>query len=130
MMTDPIADMLTRIRNASLVHKKEVELSFSKIKLAIATILVDTGYLAKVEVRKDGNKSFLLLILKYNGRDSAVHHLSRISKLGRRVYVKANEIDRVINGFGMAIISTPKGLMTDTAARAAKLGGEVICEVY
>jgi len=130
MMTDPIADMLTRIRNASLVHKKEVELAFSKIKMAIANILVASGYLAKVETRKDGNKSYLLLTLKYSGRESAIRHLARVSKPGHRVYVKATELDKVLNGFGMAIISTPKGLMTDMAARGVKLGGEVICEVY
>ncbi|MFA7654203.1 MAG: 30S ribosomal protein S8 [Candidatus Magasanikbacteria bacterium] len=130
MMTDPIADMLTRIRNASLVHKKEVELSFSKIKLAIANILVEAGYLTKVEEHKDGNKSYLILTLKYIGREGAVHNLKRISKPGHRVYAKANELDKVLNGFGMAILSTPQGLLTDTQAKVKKVGGEVICEVY
>ncbi len=130
MMTDPIADMLTRIRNASLVHKKEVELSFSKIKLAIAKILVDTGYLSGAQERKDGNKVYLLLTLKYSGRDSAVHHLKRVSKPGHRVYAKANELAKVLNGFGTAILSTPKGVLSDADARLHKVGGEVICEVY
>lgn len=130
MMTDPIADMLTRIRNASLVNKKEVELSFSKIKLAIANILVANGYLANAQERKDGKKSYLLLTLKYNGREAAVHHLKRISKPGHRVYAKANELDKVLNGFGTAVLSTPMGVISDAQARASKVGGEVICEVY
>lgn len=129
-MTDPIADMLTRIRNASMVHKKEVELSFSKIKLAIANILAANGYLTKVETRKDGAKSYLLLTLKYSGRDSVISHLARVSKPGRRVYAKCTDLDKVLNGFGMAIISSPQGLMTDIEARQKRLGGEVICEVY
>jgi len=130
MMTDPIADMLTRIRNASLVHKKEVELSFSKIKLAIAKILVSTGYLNSVEERKDGNKTYLLLTLKYSGRDSAIHSIKRISKPGHRVYAKASELDKVLNGFGMAVLSTPQGVLSDTDAKLHQVGGEVICEVY
>jgi len=130
MMTDPIADMLTRIRNASLVHKKEVELSFSKIKLAIAKILVTTGYLNGAQERKDGNKIYLLLNLKYSGRDSAIHSIKRISKPGHRVYAKADELDKILNGFGMAVLSTPKGVLSDADARLHKVGGEVICEVY
>lgn len=129
MMTDPIADMLTRIRNASLVHKKEAVVPFSKIKLAIAKILVKEGYLAGVEEKKDIHP-FLLLTLKYEDGDSVIHSLKRISKPGHRVYAKSEELNTVLNGFGFAILSTPQGLMTNNQARKNKMGGEVICEVY
>lgn len=129
MMTDPIADMLTRIRNASLVHKKEVSLPFSKMKQAIAEILVANDYLEKVEMVKDA-KPFLLLTLKYFGTEPAVHSLRRISKPGQRRYVKCDEIEKVLNGLGVAILSTPKGLMSNFDAIKNKLGGELVCEVY
>lgn len=129
MMTDPIADMLTRIRNASSVHKKEVVVGYSKINLGIARILVREGYLEKVEEKKDKLPS-LSLTLKYTAGRPAIDHLKRVSKPGGRCYVKKDEIKPVLNGFGVAIISTPRGLLTNTEARAANLGGEVICEVY
>ncbi len=129
MMTDPIADMLTRIRNASLVHKKEVSVPFSKIKLAIANILVRTGYLEKVEEKKDGH-AYLLLTLKYESRAGVIHSIKRISTPGHRKYVKADAISKVLNGFGVAILSTPKGIMSDAEAIQNKVGGELICEVY
>ncbi len=129
MMTDPIADMLTRIRNASMVHKKEVALPYSKIKLAIAEILVREGFLEKIEVSED-KKPQILITLKYQGRESAINSLKRISKPGHRQYVKSTEIGKVLNGFGLAIISTPKGVMTHAEAKKEKIGGELICEVY
>ncbi|KKP59642.1 MAG: 30S ribosomal protein S8 [Candidatus Magasanikbacteria bacterium GW2011_GWC2_34_16] len=129
MMTDPIADMLTRIRNAYLVHKKEVVLSSSKIKQAIAEILVREGYLAKVE-KKEDKHPYLVLTLKYAGSEPAASHLKRVSKPGGRVYVRANEIGTVLNGFGVYIISTPQGVKTGQEAISAKLGGEVLCEIY
>lgn len=129
MMTDPIADMLTRIRNASMVHKKEVALAYSKIKLAIAEILVREGFLEKIEVSED-KKPQILIKLKYQGRESAIYSLKRISKPGHRRYVKSTELGKVLNGFGLAIISTPKGVLTHIEAKKEKIGGELICEVY
>ena len=129
MMTDPIADMLTRIRNASMVHKKEVVVPFSKIKMAIANILVRTGYLEKAEEKKDGHP-YLLLTIKYEGREAAIHSIARVSTPGHRKYVKAEAIEKVLNGFGIAILSTPKGVMTNADAIKNKVGGELICEVY
>jgi small subunit ribosomal protein S8 len=129
MMTDPIADMLTRIRNASLVRKAEVVLPFSKIKLAIAKLLVREGYLAGVEERTDTHP-YIVLQLKYVNGQAAIRDLKRISTPGARCYAKHDKLKRVLNGFGMAIISTPTGLLTDNEARQAKIGGEIICEVY
>jgi len=129
MMTDPIADMLTRIRNAALVGKKEVAVPYSKIKLSIAQILVRTGYLEKAETTKDLHLG-LLLVLKYANKQPAISQIKRISKPGCRRYVKQEEIKKVLDGFGLAIISTPKGLLTNQEARKEKVGGEIICEVY
>ena len=129
MMTDPIADMLTRIRNASLIHKKEVIVPYSKMKLGLAKILVEQNYLEKAEEKKDVHP-YLLLTLKYHGRTPAITHIKRISKPGHRQYIKKDEIERVLSGFGLAILSTPKGLLTNDQARKQQVGGEVICEVY
>ncbi|MDO9510029.1 MAG: 30S ribosomal protein S8 [Candidatus Magasanikbacteria bacterium] len=129
MMTDPIADMLTRIRNASLVKKAEVSIPFSKIKLAIAQTLVKEGYLEKAEKSKDALAQ-LILTLKYENREPVIHVLKRMSKPGQRRYVKSSEIKKVLNGFGIAIISTPRGIMTSWEASREKVGGEIICEVY
>lgn len=129
MMTDPIADMLTRIRNASLIRKKDVVVPFSKIKLGLAKILVEQGYLEKAEENKDVHP-YILLTLKYHGRTPAITHIKRISKPGHRQYIKKDEIERVLSGFGLAILSTPKGLLTNDQARKQQVGGEVICEVY
>ena len=129
MMTDPIADLLTRIRNASLVRKTEVVLPFSKLKLAIANVLVRAGYLTKAEERTDTHP-FLVLTLKYANGQPAIQSLKRVSTPGGRRYVKHDQLKRVLNGFGLAIISTPQGLLTDTEARAAKGGGVIICEGY
>ncbi len=129
MMTDPIADMLTRIRNASLVHKKEVILPYSKIKLAIASILVKEGYLKKAEEKKDVHP-YILLTLQYNSGAPAVNFIKRVSKPGHRRYVKKEDIEKVLSGFGVAILSTPKGLLTNIEARQENVGGELICEIY
>jgi small subunit ribosomal protein S8 len=129
MMTDPIADMLTRIRNASMINKPEICVPFSKIKLALANLLVKTGYLSGVQEKKDVHP-YLLINLKYNDKQPAISHIKRISKPGRRVYKKSDEIREVLNGFGISLLSTPKGLMTNQEARMAKVGGELICEVY
>lgn len=129
MMTDPIADMLTRIRNASLVHKKEITLPFSKIKMAIAAILVREGYLVKTEEVK-GMPRTLVLTLKYTDRVPAIQSLKRVSTPGHRRYVKKDEITSVLNGFGVAILSTPQGVLSGKEARAANVGGELLCEIY
>jgi len=129
MMTDPIADLLTRIRNASNVKKKEVSAPYSKIKLAIAEILVRKGYLSGVVVSKD-TPAQLLLALKYSGGKPAISSLKRVSKPGGRCYVKKDEIREVLNGYGMSILSTPQGLLTNREAKKAQVGGELICEVY
>ncbi len=129
MMTDPIADMLTRIRNASVIHKPEVVVPFSKIKMGIATILVREGYLVKAEEKKDRHP-YILLTLKYSKGSPVIQHVKRVSTPGHRLYVKKEKIKQILNGFGIAILSTPQGLLTDKEARKAAVGGEVICEVY
>lgn len=128
-MTDSIADMLTRIRNASLIRRKEVVLPYSGVKSAIASILVREGYLEKAEEVKEKVPQ-LILTLKYDNRQPAIHHLRRVSKPGHRHYVKHGDLKNVLNGFGLSILSTPKGIMTDAEARKEKIGGELICEVY
>jgi len=130
MMTDPIADMLTRIRNASMAHKKEVIVAYSKIKLAIASILVREGYLLSMEEDKKDSHAYLVIKLKYDGGDSVIHSLKRVSKPGHRIYVKKENIGRVLSGFGVAILSTPRGVLSDHEAKKAQVGGELLCEVY
>jgi small subunit ribosomal protein S8 len=129
MMTDPIADMLTRIRNAYKVRKAEVTFPYSKLKLKICEILAREGYLQNVEVSSDVQKQ-ITVALKYAGRQAAINELKRVSKPGSRYYVQASSIGKVLNGFGVAIFSTSKGLLTGEEAKAAKVGGELICEVY
>jgi small subunit ribosomal protein S8 len=129
MMTDPIADMLTRIRNAVVVKKTEVVLPYSKIKHEIAKILKNEGYILDVEKIED-SFDCLKLILKYNNGQPAITHIKRISKSGRRVYVSRDKIPYVLNNLGVAILTTSRGLMTNRQARRARIGGEVICEVW
>ena len=137
-MTDPIADMLTRIRNASAVGKETVVLPMSKIKYGIAQILEREGHIAKVEVvktksKKNGSAVFdeLKIILKYKKDNRPViTSLKRISKPGRRVYASKEKLPRVLNNLGLAIISTSRGLLTNKEAAKAGIGGEVICEIY
>ncbi|MFA6322414.1 MAG: 30S ribosomal protein S8 [Candidatus Buchananbacteria bacterium] len=133
-MTDPIADMLTRIRNAMAVRKPEVILPFSKIKMNIAEILAKHGYVKEVEVIEDASLASKLkmikIILKYNGKESSITNLKRISKPGHRKYVTKDELPVVLNSLGIAIISTSQGLMTNKEAKKKNLGGEVICEIY
>lgn len=141
-MTDPIADMLTRIRNAALVKKAEVVLPMSNLKYEIAKILEKAGFIAKAEIVKGGgdqeikkNRSAafdqLKLVLKYNGEgETVISSLQRVSKPGRRVYVDKDHIPQVLSGLGMAIISTSRGLMTNKEAFKQKIGGEIICEIY
>lgn len=129
MITDPISDMLTRLRNASAVGKPEVALPYSKIKHALAAILEKEGYVEKVE-RIDAGATGLKVVLKYLGGEGVVRNLKRISKPGCRIYVDKDNLPKVQNNLGIAIISTSQGLMTNKEARQKGLGGEVICEVY
>ncbi|MCD4761737.1 30S ribosomal protein S8 [bacterium] len=132
-MTDPISDMLTRIRNASAVKKQEVVLPLSKIKIEIAKILKQEGWIYDFDVAKTTNSKFdeLKLILKYKkSGKSVITRIKRISKPGLRIYVKKDNLPKVLNNLGIAIISTPKGLMTNKGARKQGLGGEIICEIY
>lgn len=128
-MTDPIADMLTRIRNAQFSHKKTVEIPFSKLKKVIVEILSREGYVGKVEESSDTHP-VLVVELKYNGKNPAIQSLKRESKPGHRVYLQKNEMPKILNDYGMAIVSTSKGIMTNKEARAQGIGGEIICSVY
>ena len=130
-MTDPIAHMLTKIRNAIMAKKTEVEISSSKVKARIAEILKEEGYIQDVELVPDTKQGILKLSLKYDDHEgSLIDNLQRVSKPSRRVYVAKDEIPSVLSGMGIAILSTSKGVMTDRAARQAGVGGEVICYVW
>jgi len=137
-MTDPIADMLTRIRNASLVKKEEVVMPMSKLKYNLSKVLVREGWLdgaevIKLEAKKNGSQSFdqLKLTLKYekNGKP-VISSIRRVSRPGLRIYAGKTELPKVLNNLGMAVISTPQGLLTNKEARKKGVGGEVICEIY
>jgi small subunit ribosomal protein S8 len=128
-MSDPIADMLTRIRNAQMVEKVSVTMPSSKVKVAIAQVLKDEGYIDDFAVKAEGAKSELNIALKYYAGRPVIERIERVSKPGLRVYRGRNDIPQVMNGLGVAIVSTPKGVMTDRKARAAGVGGEVICYV-
>lgn len=130
-MTDPIADMLTRIRNANIVRHESVELPASKIKKTVAELLVQEGYLSSIEEYMDGSVQMLKLGLKYGpNKERIISGLKRISKPGLRVYAQKDNIPTVLGGLGLALISTSKGIMTDKAAKAQGIGGEVICYVW
>ncbi len=130
MMTDPVADMLTRIRNASSIGKKEVIFPFSKMKFGIAGILEEEEYIQSVE-KIDKNYGEIRVVLKYDkDKKSQIRSIQRISKPGKRVYVNKDEIPNVLNNLGIAVISTSQGLLTNKEAKKRKLGGEVICEIY
>jgi small subunit ribosomal protein S8 len=128
-MSDPIADMLTRIRNAQMVEKVSVAMPSSKVKIAIAQVLKDEGYIDGFAVKADGAKAELNIALKYYAGRPVIERLERVSKPGLRVYRGRNDIPVVMNGLGVAIVSTPQGVMTDRKARATGVGGEVICYV-
>ena len=130
-MTDPIADMLTRIRNANQNRAKTVTMPSSKMKEEIATILKDEGYITNFSIKKNDVQNILTLTLKYaENKERVITGLKRISKPGLRVYAKAEDIPYVLNGLGIAIISTPKGVMTDKLARKNNVGGEVIAYIW
>jgi small subunit ribosomal protein S8 len=128
-MSDPIADMLTRIRNAQMVEKVSVTMPSSKVKVAIAQVLKDEGYIDDFAVKAEGAKTELNIALKYYAGRPVIERLERVSKPGLRVYRGRNDIPVVMNGLGVAIVSTPKGVMTDRKARQTGVGGEVICYV-
>ena len=130
VVTDPIADMLTRIRNALTAKHETVEIPASNMKKAIAEILLNEGYISNVEIKEDGVQGSIVVTLKYSKDGNVITGLKRISKPGLRVYAKSNEIPTVLNGLGTAILSTSKGIMPDKQARANNLGGEVLAFVW
>ena len=130
MVTDTIADMLTRIRNANAMRYKEVEIPSSKVKVEIAKILKNEGFINDYKIKKNNVQDVIVLNLKYNNKERVITGLKRISKPGLRVYAKSNEIPRVLNGLGIAIISTSQGIMTGKDAKAANLGGEVLAYIW
>ena len=129
MMTDPIADMLTRIRNAQMANLRTVSIPYSKLKDRLATILEKEGYISGTK-KIEQHPATLELSLVYNGKVPRIQSIKRESKPGHRKYLKASELPRVLNDFGIAIVSTSKGLMTNKEARKAGVGGEVICSIY
>ena len=128
-MSDPIADMLTRIRNAQMVEKTTVRMPASKLKAAIAQVLADEGYIDGFEVLRDGAKADLQIALKYYAGRPVIERIERVSRPGLRIYRGRSAIPQVMNGLGVAIVSTPKGVMTDRKARQVGVGGEVLCYV-
>ncbi len=131
VMTDPIADMLTRIRNANSVFHDKVEIPASNIKKAVAQILKDEGFIRDYDTQQDGKQGMLRVSLKYGpNREKVITGIKRISKPGLRVYAKKEQLPRVLGGLGIAIISTSKGIMSDKAARKEGLGGEVLAYVW
>ena len=129
-MTDPIADMLTRIRNGYQARHEKVEMPWSRIKEEIARILQEEGYINGYKVHREGAKAVLRVMLRYVDKEPVLLGIERVSKPGRRIYSGHRELPKVRNGFGIAIISTSKGLLTDEAARRERVGGEVLCAVW
>lgn len=129
-MTDPIADMLTRLRNAVAVKKPEVVLPFSAVKFSIAKLLEAEHYINKAEKIEITARPHIRVELKYENGRPALNHLKRISKPGQKIYVNKENVPRVLNGFGLAIVSTSKGIMSSVQARRDKVGGELMCEIW
>jgi small subunit ribosomal protein S8 len=130
-MTDPIADMLTRIRNAIAANHSRVDIPGSKLKLEIARILKEEGYVNNFVTKGEGTKYVIRIFLRYDAKGiSSITHLSRVSSPGRRVYVGSGEIPRVLGGYGINIVSTSRGLMSGKKARQEKVGGEILAQVY
>ena len=128
-MQDPIADMFTRIRNGQKAHKQQIECASTNIKVAIAKVLLDEGYIAEYSVSDDKVKPILTVTLKYYQGRPVIDTITRVSKTSRRVYKKAQELDEVLGGLGVSIVSTSKGVMTGSQARNMGLGGEVIARI-
>ena len=129
-LTDPIGDMLARIKNSQLRNHKKVEMPSSNFKMKIADVLKTEGYINGFNVDKNDNKQVLIIELKYNSGSPVISVIERVSKPGRRVFSSAQSLPKINNGLGIAIISTPKGVMTDIDARKQKVGGEIICKVF
>ncbi|HVF84595.1 MAG TPA: 30S ribosomal protein S8 [Abditibacteriaceae bacterium] len=131
MQTDPIADFLTAIRNANTARHAEVSQPASKIKVEIARILKEEGYIGDYEVQPDDKQGRIKVTMRYTDtRERIIQHIERVSKPGRRIYVGKSDIERVLGGLGVAILSTPRGLLTDRAAKRAGVGGELLAKVY
>ena len=129
-LTDPIADMLTRIRNANAVMHEKVDVPHSNLKDRLAEILKEEGYIANYNVVTDGNKKNIRVYLKYDGKERVIKGIKRISKPGRRVYSSVEDMPRVLSGLGIAIVSTSKGIVTDRVARRENVGGEILAFVW
>ena len=129
-LTDPIGDMLARIKNSQLRNHKKVEMPSSNFKMKIADVLKNEGYINGFNVDKNENKQVLVIDLKYNSGSPVISVIERVSKPGRRVFSSAQSLPKINNGLGIAIVSTPKGVMTDIDARKQKVGGEIICKVF
>ncbi|NOY14050.1 MAG: 30S ribosomal protein S8 [Deltaproteobacteria bacterium] len=130
-MTDPMADLLTRIRNAGMAGHAKLDIPSSNVKVAVATVLKDLGYIKNFKTISDNKQGVLRIYLKYDDhQEPVIHEIKRISTPGRRIYVGKDEIPRVKNGLGASILSTSKGVLDDVAARKAQVGGEVICTVW
>ncbi len=130
-VSDPIADMLTRVRNGAKARFNKVDVPGSKLKIEVARILKDEGFIKNYKFLKDGKQGILRIYLKYGpGQSNVVYGLKRISKPSRRVYVKSDDIKPVYNGMGISILSTSKGIMTDKKARQKNIGGEILCNVW
>lgn len=129
MFTDPIADMLTRIRNATAAKKSELVLPYSKFKANLAQLLLKQGFISGVN-ELSGTHKTLQINLKYSGQESVIAGIKRVSKPGQRIYLPADKLPRTNSGYGITVVSTSKGLMTDKEARKAKMGGEVVCQVW
>ena len=129
-LSDPIGDMIARIKNAQLRNHKKVQLPSSKFKVKIADVLKSEGYIVDYKVSQESNKPYLEISLKYNSGNPVISSIQRVSKPGRRIFSRAESLPKINNGLGIAIISTPKGVMTDIDARKQKVGGEIICKVF
>ncbi len=129
-MTDPVADMLTRIKNAYMARKATVSMPTSKVKEAIATVLVASKYVESMKKEDDPVQPVLTLTLSYNGKSPALTDLKRISKPGRRLYTNVENIPRTLGGYGVTIISTSQGVMSDTDAKKKNIGGEILCQIW
>ena len=129
-LSDPIGDMIARIKNAQVRNHKKVDLPSSNFKMKIADILKNEGFIKDFKINKENNKSLLSLELKYHSGNPVISTFERVSKPGRRIFSSADSLPKINNGLGIAILSTPKGVMTDIDARKQKVGGEIICKVF
>ena len=129
-LSDPIGDMIARIKNAQVRNHKKVDLPSSNFKMKIADILKNEGFIKDFKINKENNKSLLSLELKYHSGNPVISTFERVSKPGRRIFSSADSLPKINNGLGIAIVSTPKGVMTDIDARKQKIGGEIICKVF